>query len=96
MASDREIATDVVGYLAGCFLVSNLIPQIIHTYKTKSAVDISFVFLFMTLNTCILFLTYGILINANPLIISNAIVLFEGFILLYFRILYGKKDEINN
>ena len=37
-----------------------------------------------------------LLIFLSTLIISNAIVLFEGFILLYFRILYGKKEEINN
>jgi MtN3 and saliva related transmembrane protein len=93
---DRELAANIIGYIGGCFLVSNLIPQILHTHKTKSAKDLSFLFLFMCLNTSILFLIYGILIYSNPLIISNTIVLFEGFILLYFRILYGKKEEIND
>ena len=96
MASDREIATDVVGYLAGCFLSIKSYTSINSYFKTKSATDISFVFLFMTLNTCILFLIYGILISSDPLIISNAIVLCQAFILLYFRILYGKKEEIND
>ena len=91
--SNKEISTQVVGYLAGCFLVSNLIPQIIHTFKTKSATDISYLFLFMCLNTSILFLIYGILISSDPLIISNTIVLLEAFILVYFRILYGKKEN---
>ena len=67
-------ASQIVGYLASFFLVVTLIPQIVHTCKTKKVDDISYLFLMFQIFTCILFLTYGIMINQNPLIIANSLV----------------------
>ena len=66
--------TEIVGYTGSFFLVTTTIPQIVHTFKSKKADDISYLFLSLQLLTCLLFLAYGIMLKQNPLIIANGLV----------------------
>tara|TARA_B100001057_G_C22259127_1_gene722494 strand:- start:64 stop:324 length:261 start_codon:yes stop_codon:yes gene_type:complete len=66
--------TEIVGYTGSFFLVTTTIPQIVHTFKSKKADDISYLFLSLQLLTCVLFLAYGIMLQQNPLIIANGLV----------------------
>ena len=65
------------GYAGGFFLTLVLIPQLYKTYKLKKADEISGIFIFMSIITSILFLTYAILIESNPIIVANVIVLMQ-------------------
>ena len=79
---------DTLGYIGTVFLVSSLLPQIYKTYKTKKHDDISFLYLIFQIFTCIILMTYTILIDSMPLIISNACILVEIFALIYFKFKY--------
>ena len=92
---DSDYKKDILGYIGAFFLVITLLPQVIYTYKRKKAEDISYIFLFFQVTTCLLFLSYGILLEENPLIIANSIVLCLNFVLVYFRIIYSKKNKIH-
>ena len=88
----------IIGYTGGTLLNITFIPQIYKTYKTKRTDDISIYFMILQMITSIFCLTYSILLNENPLIISNAILFFELLLLLIGKILFSYiyKKNIQN
>lgn len=86
--------SEIVGYIAAFFLVITLLPQVYFTYKLKNADSISLYFLFLQIVTCILFLSYGILLEESPLIVANSLVLTQSFTLLGLKLLYSKSNRI--
>ena len=86
------MATEIIGYSAGCCLSITLIPQIYKIYKTKKATDLSVYFLGFNLLTCFLFFTYGILLEEYPIIMANIILIVQNLILLLFKYFYNSSD----
>lgn len=71
---------DIFGYIATCSLTLMMLPQVIHTYKTKDAKSISWMFLVLESITGICFTVYGLgvlkdtdTLTALPILISNPI-----------------------
>ena len=60
---------NVLGYLAGVFALVTFVPQIIKTLRTRSAEDLSFGMLVLTLLSIGLYLAYGILLRLYPVVI---------------------------
>ena len=89
---------DSIGYVAGFFLCITLLPQIHKVYTLKRANQLSIKFISISLITCILFLAYGILNEALPLIISNIITTIQNIILLILKLKYDilSKNRIQN
>ena len=69
--------TDAVGYMA--MLCASLIhvPQLVHTYRTKSAGDLSWGFVASYMVVCSLNTTYGLLIHRVPIYTANLVCLFN-------------------
>lgn len=91
-------AMDILGMTAGCISSITFLPQVIKTWKTKSAADISLLmFTFATISV-IMWLVYGIILQNIPIIFTNSMVLFFSLIMLYFKFRYsGKRDrELQN
>jgi MtN3 and saliva related transmembrane protein len=91
-------AIDLLGMKAGCISSVTFLPQVIKTWKTKSAADISLLmFTFATISV-IMWLVYGIILNNIPIIFTNSMVLLFSLIMLYFKFRYsGKKmKEMQN
>ena len=66
---------NLTGSLAGCLTTIAFIPQVVRTWKTRSAQDISlFMFLLFSCGV-LLWLTYGIMLHALPIIVANGITL---------------------
>ncbi|MDH5515579.1 MAG: SemiSWEET transporter [Gammaproteobacteria bacterium] len=66
---------NITGSLAGCLTTIAFIPQVVRTWKTRSAQDISlFMFLLFSCGV-LLWLIYGILLHALPIILANGITL---------------------
>ena len=80
--------SDILGYVGGFIISITLIPQLIKTYKTKRAHDISPLFVILAFLTTLIYLSYGILINETPIIAANSVLLFQNFLLLYFKYIY--------
>ena len=89
---------DIIGYIAATSLILILFPQLHKTYKTKKVDDIAYGFILLQILTCILFLTYGILLNEIPMIIANIMIFLQSLILIYFKISYTtiEQDTIPN
>lgn len=88
--------SDILGYVGGFFITITLIPQLMRTYKTKRAKDISPIFVVLALLTTLIYLSYGILINETPIIVANAVLLFQNFLLLYFKYAYRNNISIES
>lgn len=87
---------NVIGTLAGVLTTIAFVPQVIKTWRTQSANDISlFMFLLFSMGV-LLWLAYGILLLAYPVIIANGITLILSAIILLMKIkdLYARRRRI--
>ena len=76
---------DMLGMAAGCISAITFLPQVIKTWKTRSASDISLLmFTFATISV-IMWLVYGIILANIPIIFTNAMVLLFSLIMLYLK-----------
>lgn len=86
------LITQIVGYCAAVSLMSTLLPQLYHTFKTKKVEDISYFFILLNLLTSSLFLIYGILLYELPIIIANVFLIIQNSTLFTFKKLYNLKQ----
>lgn len=66
---------DWIGTLAGIFTTIAFIPQVAKTWKTRSARDISLLMFLLFSSGVLLWLIYGVLLHAMPIIVANGITL---------------------
>lgn len=79
---------DILGYSAGAITSLTFLPQVIKTWKEKSAKDISLMmFLIAALNE-VMWVVYGILKNDWVIILTNAVVLVMSSTMIYFKLKY--------
>lgn len=77
---------DVIGFAAAACTTIAFLPQVIRTWKRRSAADLS-LGLFSILTTGIaLWLLYGILIVDWPIIVANGFTLVLVATILYFKL----------
>ena len=81
----------LLGMAAGSISAITFLPQVIKTWKTKSAGDISLLmFAFATISV-LMWLAYGIILGDIPIIYTNSLVLICSVIMLYFKFRFRKK-----
>ncbi len=74
-----------LGILAGILTTVSFLPQVMKTWKSRSAKDLSLgMFLIFSLGIA-LWLVYGILINDLPVILANMVTLVLSLTLLFFK-----------
>ncbi len=83
---------DSVGLTAGLCTTASFIPQIVRILRTKSAEDVSLVMILILLAGTVLWLGYGIMIAALPIIISNGVTFLLVSLLLLCKIKYRGPD----
>lgn len=81
---------EIVGFLAAIVGTSLMLPQVIKSLKTKKVDDLSFLMLFLYVLNCALWLAYGLMINALPVIACNFVALLISFFQLFLKLKYGK------
>jgi MtN3 and saliva related transmembrane protein len=80
----------IIGLAAGTLTTVSFLPQLIRTVKTRSSRDLSLGMVCFFLVGIILWLTYGIMARAWPIIFANAVTLVLASVLLVFIIRYRK------
>ena len=82
-----------LGLLAGAITTAAAVPQVIRTYRTRQARDIS-IWQPVLLNIGMsLWLIYGYMIGDTPLMVANAISLVCYSLLIAMKILYKEDDK---
>ena len=85
---------DGLGMLAGILTTLSFIPQVIKTWRSKSAADISTgMFILFSLGV-LLWMIYGLYLNAMPIIIANGITLLLAMTILILKYFYSRKQGI--
>ena len=78
----------ILGLVAGSLTTIAFVPQVIKTYQSRSAKDLSLGMFMIFCSGTIGWLTYGILIDDLPVILANAVTLVLSAILIIFKIVF--------
>ncbi len=78
----------VLGFTAATFTTVAFLPQLVKTWQSKSAKDVSFGMLIFFCSGVFMWLVYGILIKSWPVIIANLLTLIFNLIILSLKIKY--------
>jgi MtN3 and saliva related transmembrane protein len=80
--------TDLIGMLAAVLTTTSFIPQSIHTFRTRDVSGISLVMYSAFTAGVALWLAYGLLLGAWPVIVANAITLSLASSILVMKLRY--------
>ncbi len=81
--------TTAIGFIAAIFTTASFLPQVLKVWRTRSAKDVSLVMYLLFLAGVALWLTYGILIESWPVILSNLITLILAGAVLVMKLRFG-------
>ena len=79
---------DILGYAAGAITSLTFLPQVIKTWKEKSAKDISLLMFVIAAINEVMWIAYGALLNNWVIILTNVIVLVMSFTMIYLKFRY--------
>ncbi len=82
--------TTTIGLLAGALTTIAFIPQLQQTWQTKSAQDVSLGMLLTFITGVALWLVYGLLLGALPVILANLITLVLTLAILGLKLYYRR------
>jgi MtN3 and saliva related transmembrane protein len=77
----------LLGLAAGLLTTASFLPQVLKTWKTRSAGDLSYGMIVLFISGISLWLLYGIRIQSLPIILANAVTI------LLLLILFGMKIQ---
>ena len=78
------------GYFAAILTTLAFLPQLIKTFKTKKAEDVSLITLIMFLTGVLSWIIYGYKISSTPILIANIITFILNLLILIFKITFSK------
>lgn len=79
----------LIGFVAGGLTTIAFIPQLVKTWKSRSAEDVSLGMLVIFCTGVALWLVYGLLIGAWPVILANVVTLVLALAILLLKLRYG-------
>ncbi|MFC1741135.1 SemiSWEET family sugar transporter [Nanoarchaeota archaeon] len=84
------ILAELIGYTAAVVGTALMLPQVIKIITTKKVRDLSWGTLWLYFFNCTLWLTYGAMIKAMPVVICNFIALIISIIQLTLKHKYSR------
>jgi MtN3 and saliva related transmembrane protein len=86
---DLQHLGDLIGGMAAALTTTAFIPQAWHTWKSKHASGISLGMYSIFTTGVALWLAYGLIIGAWPVVIANGITFLLALFILTMKIRYG-------
>jgi MtN3 and saliva related transmembrane protein len=86
--------TELIGFAAGTLTTVAFVPQVILTWRLRSAGGLSLWMLLCTTTGIGLWLIYGITLRAAPVIVANAITFVLAMVLLVLKFLYRRQGRL--
>ncbi|MFC4993864.1 SemiSWEET family sugar transporter [Rubritalea tangerina] len=84
-------SNELIGYLAGILLALSFLPQVIVTWRTKQADDLSMGMLSLNLSSAILYEIYAWQLGLIPVVIMNGIFCLLVLAVLIMKLLFAPK-----
>ena len=85
--------TDLIGFAAGFLLALCFLPQVIQTWKSKRADDVSLTMLLLTLASAVLYEIYAWRLSLWPVIIMNGIFALLVAFELSLKLLFSRRHQ---
>ncbi|MDD1677569.1 MAG: SemiSWEET transporter [Methanomicrobiales archaeon] len=82
-------AVTILGLAAGFLTTTSFLPQVVKTWKTRSAHDLSYGMIVLFLSGIGLWFLYGVQIQSLPIMLANALTIVLLFILFGMKIRYS-------
>lgn len=79
---------DLIGYLAASLTTLSFLPQALHTFRTRDVSGISLGMYSMFATGVALWLVYGLLLGAWPIVVANAVTLVLALAILVMKLRY--------
>jgi len=80
--------TDLIGYIAACLTTLSFLPQALHTFRTRDVRGISLGMYALFTAGVALWLVYGLLLAAWPIVLANAVTLALALAILVMKLRY--------
>lgn len=81
---------EMIGIMAGFCTTASFVPQVIHTWRTRSVNDISLRMYMLLCTGVALWLAYGLLVSSLSVVLANAVTLVLALSVLVMKIYYGR------
>ena len=82
--------TDLVGSAAACLTTASFVPQAWLSFKTRDVSGVSLVMYSVFTVGVALWLAYGLLLGAWPVVIANVVTLALALMILAMKLKYGR------
>lgn len=79
----------VIGTVAGTLTTAAYLPQVLQVWRSRSAGDISLPMYVMMVTGATLWVIYGLMLSAWPVVMANGVSLFFLIPILLFKLSYG-------
>ncbi len=84
---------DTIGFAAAILTTSSFVPQAWHTFRTRDVAGISLgMYVVLAMGTG-LWLTYGLFLQAWPIVIANAITLGLALVILVMKMRFAMRPR---
>ncbi|RLJ37505.1 SemiSWEET transporter [Acidovorax sp. 106] len=83
--------SDLIGYLAATLTTCSFLPQALHTFRTRDVSGISLGMYSVFTSGVALWLAYGVVLQAWPIVIANAITLVLASAILGMKLRFGDR-----
>ena len=80
--------SELIDYAAAVLTTSSFVPQAVHTFKTKDVRGISLTMYSIFVVGITLWLVYGLLLNAWPIVLANTVTLTLALTILAMKLKY--------
>jgi MtN3 and saliva related transmembrane protein len=77
---------DLIGYIAACLTTLSFLPQALHTFRTRDVRGISLGMYALFTSGVALWLVYGLLLAAWPIVVANAVTLVLALAILVMKL----------
>ena len=82
---------NILGHIASALSSLTFIPQVYHTWKTKSVRDLNLWMILIVFLSTVIWLVYGIEKELLPVVICNSIICLLSLVMIYFKYKYSNK-----
>ncbi len=96
MQIDDFNSIDILGFCAGIFTTIAFLPQVLKTWNSKSAEDVSLIMFILFILGVLLWCIYGFEIHSTPVIIANVITFILAAIILVLKLIFENSYKDKN
>lgn len=79
-------SANVVGYIASAVTVFTFLPQVIKTWKEKSAKNVSLLMFVIAITNEILWIAYGVMRDDMVIILTNIVMMCMASFMIYLKL----------